>query len=125
MKKTIIYPLEYLYVSQCNFSRSLNSKDNFHYNAYLIISLLMGLNLMSLTMLLKYIIGFENKMSTVIGFIVFFLPMFIINYFIFIKNNRRIILYKEIKATSMCSIIYFICTMILFIISAYINRIDN
>ena len=125
MKKTILYPLEYLFVSQCNFSRSLNSKGDFYDTAYKTISLLMGINLASIIMVFKFFIGFEYKLSTIMLFIIFFLPMFILNYYIFMKNNRKIILYKEIKVTSLCSIIYFICTMIFMIISAYINRIDN
>ena len=125
MRKKILYPLEYLYVSQCNFSRSLNSKADFYDTAYKTISLLMGLNLVSLMMLFKYFIGFEYKLSTIMLFIIFFLPMFILNYFIFMKDKRKIILYKEIKATSLSSVIYFVCTMIFFIISVYLNRIDN
>ncbi len=125
MKKTILYPLEYLFVSQCNFSRSLNSKGDFYDTAYKTISLLMGINLASIMMVFKFFIGFEYKLSTIMLFIIFFFPMFILNYYIFMKNNRKIILYKEIKATSISSIIYFVCTMIFMIISAYINRIDN
>ena len=121
MKKNILYPLEYLFVSSCNFSKNINTKGDFYDAAYLSISLLMSVNLFSFMMLLKYFIGFELNMGKIIFFIVFFSPALILNHYIFMRKKRYLILYKEIKTTSMGFIIYLFFTLIFFIITGYIN----
>ena len=121
MKKTILYPIEYLYVSTCHFSKNMNSRGDFYDAAYMSISLLMGVNIVSIMMLLKYFIGFEFKMGRIIFFLIFFIPPLIVNYYIFIRKERCRKLYLEIRTTSKIAIIHLLFSILFIIITAFIN----
>mgnify|MGYP001806019073 FL=1 len=72
-------------------------------------------------MLLKYFIGFEIIISKLAFVLLFGLPPFILNYHIFLKNNRYKKLLIEIKTSFISFLIYLSLTFLLFILSGYIN----
>lgn len=119
--KHILYYYNLLFVSACSFSRLVKARGEPYEVAYWWISFLIGINLASLLMLIKYFFGFNIGIGKVVFIIAFFLPPFILNYFAFLKRKNYRKLLIEVKTSAKGFIYYMLLTLLFFIVTGYIN----
>lgn len=119
--KQILYYYNLLFVSTCNFSKLVKARGEPYEIAYWWISFLIGINLASILMLIKYFIGFNIGIGKFIFIVVFFLPPFILNYFIFLKRKKYRKLIIEVKTSYKGFIYYMLLTILFFMATGYIN----
>lgn len=119
--KQILHYYQLLFVSACNFSRLVKARGEPFEIAYWWISFLIGINLASILMLIKYFVGFDIGIGKFVFIVIFFLPPFILNYFAFMKRKNYRKLLEEVKTSSKAFIYYMLLTVLFFIATGYIN----
>jgi len=119
--KKFLYWYTLLFVSACNFSKLVKARGEPYEIAFWWISFLIGVNLASLLMLIKYFVDFDIGISKIAFILVFFIPPFIFNYFAFLRNKNYKKLLDEIKTYAKGFIFYMLMTVLLFIVTGYIN----
>lgn len=119
--KHILYYYNSLFVSACSLSILVKAKGKPYEIAYWWISFLIGINLVSLLMLIKFFVGFNIEVNRSIFVIVFFLPPFIFNYYLFLRKRKYIKLLGKIKRSAKGFICYVLLTLLFFIVTGYIN----
>lgn len=123
------YYIQIFYILKIIISKN-NSRAKSEVNAYYLISLFQGINLLSIYNIFKSMnISLSALDSSFFLYVVvFFIPPLLINYYYFIKNERFIklmegnMLYKRVsKYLIVIVILYLTLTPFLFGISIYIN----
>lgn len=123
------YYIQFFYILKIIISKN-NSRAKSEINAYYLISLFQGFNLLSFYNIFKSVdISLSVLDSSFILYaIVFFAPPLLINYFYFIKNERYIKLMKDdifykraSKYLMVIVLLYLTLTPLFFGISIYIN----
>jgi hypothetical protein len=107
-------------VSACRFSKAVKADGEPYEIAYWYLSFFMAVNLISLLMLIRYFVGFEIVVNKYALTVIFAVPPFVLNYFVFLKRKKYKRILAEIEAPINFFIYYLVFTFLFFIVSGYL-----